>query len=61
MTRRGRSSVVVGPGAAVVVVVGGGSVVVVVVVGGGAVPKFGPSTVTRVPIGVSGHTKAASA
>ena len=40
---------------------GGGAVVVVVVVGGGAVPKLGPTTVTRVPIGVSGQTRAASA
>ncbi len=52
--------VVAGGGGAVVVVAGGGAVVVVVV-GGGAVPKFGPSTVTRVPIGVSGQTSAASA
>jgi hypothetical protein len=42
------------------VVVAAGAVVVVVV-GGGAVPKLGPSTVTKVPIGVSGQTKAASA
>jgi hypothetical protein len=48
-------------GGAVVVVVAGGAVVVVVVVGGGAVPKFGPSTVTRVPIGVSAQTRAALA
>jgi hypothetical protein len=48
-------------GAGAVVVVAAGAVVVVVVVGGGAVPKSGPITVTSVPIGVSGHTKAALA
>ena len=53
---------VVGAGAAgAVVVVAGGAVVVVVVVGGGAVPRSGPITVTRVPIGVSGQTSAALA
>ena len=53
-------AVVVAAGGAGAVVVGAGTVVVVVV-GGGAVPRFGPTTVTRVPIGVSGQTSAASA
>ena len=40
---------------------GAGGGTVVVVVGGGAVPKSGPTTVTRVPIGVRGQTRAALA